>query len=238
MSAGESIGIDVTVVSVDSAGYAGVLSENLMSGKNNDYFAIAHHLLVVGGTILGAKTSADGTAIGCSGIVTGVFDDCFYIESPDRTYGIRVQMPSSGLTLGQTANVAGTVGTLDSGERCINATQVTQTGTADMDPLCLTNKTLGGGDFGSVAGEKQPGVSSGVGLNNIGLYVKTTGQVGEKNATEGWFMIDDGSGVGVAVYGSIPDGNPYVTVTGVSSCVKSGSMVGRVVLATDVQTDD
>ncbi len=51
-------------------------------------------------------------------------------------------------------------------------------------------------------------------------------------------MIDDGSAVGVAVYGSIPDGSPYVTVTGVSSCVKSGSTVGRVVLATDIQTDD
>ncbi len=185
LSAGESIGIDVDAVSVDGEGYTGVLSENPMPVKYNDYGAIAHHLLVVSGTILSAKTSADGTAIGCSGIVTGVFDDCFYIESPDRTYGIRVQMSGSGLTLGQTVGVSGTVGTLDSGERCINATQVTPIGATTIEPLCLTNKALGGGDFGSVAGEKQPGVSSGIGLNNIGLYVKTTGQVGEKKRNRG-----------------------------------------------------
>jgi hypothetical protein len=108
-----------------------------------------------------------------------------------------------------------------------------------LDPLVMTNKALGGGDYEAALGFGQQGVLGGVGLNNIGLLVKTTGWVTEKDtsASPAWFRIDDGSGVGVKVFGSVPSGTPYVTVTGISSCEKPGpgSDVLRSLLATGIQ---
>jgi len=77
-----------------------------------------------------------------------------------------------------------------------------------------------------------PASAGGIGLNNIGLLVRTTGRVGEKNPSAGWFMIDDGYGATVKVYGTVPSGATYVTVTGISSCEKIGGDTLRVVLAT------
>jgi hypothetical protein len=54
-----------------------------------------------------------------------------------------------------------------------------------ISPVSLTNKNLGGGDFfydpGTGAG--QIGVEDGVGVNNIGLLVKTCGTVTAVGAT-------------------------------------------------------
>ena len=94
----------------------------------------------------------------------------------------------------------------------------------------MTNKALGGGANGL-----QVGVEGGVGINTIGLLVRTTGRVGTKGS--GWFMIDDGSGVSVKVYGTVPSGTPYVTVTGASSCERDGfNAIQRVVIATAIQS--
>jgi hypothetical protein len=127
------------------------------------------------------------------------------------------------------------VRTLNSGERYIDAGVVTTSGTGTIAPLGMTNKTLGGCSLGTVSGHLQPGVINGIGPNNIGLLVKTTGAVGTVNAAEGWFNIDDGSGVGVTVYGSVPSGSTYVVVTGISSCAGSDAGPTRVILATSIQ---
>jgi len=172
-----------------------------------------------------------GGTLSCSGIVSAVFTDYFYIENADRTFGIRVNKTAHGRSVGQVVDVIGTPQTLNSGERCIAADSVTATSsTGEILPLGLTNKALGGGANGL-----QVGVEGGVGLNTIGLLVRTTGQVGTKG--DGWFMIDDGSGVSVKVYGTVPSGTPYVTVTGASSCEKDGSNnIQRVILATGIQS--
>ncbi len=183
------------------------------------------------GTVSAAKGQTDGTGVGCSGVVSAVFADFLYIESPDRNHGIRVNKTAHGRAAGQIVNVGGVMQTLSSGERCVSASEVSQTpGSGSIEPLGVSNKALGGGPLGL-----QNGVEGGVGLNNIGLFVRASGKVKTKGT--GWFTIDDGSGVSVKVYGSVPDGTPYVSVTGASSCEKDGSLkIQRVIHSTSVQS--
>ncbi len=234
LSAGMVVGLDVDDVACGLQGYNGTWAENMLPNKLTNYDSIATHLLVASGTIGSAKTSTDNATIYCSGVVTAVFSDCFYIESTDRTFGICVMGVNPGLTVGQLVNVGGTVQTLDSGERYIFALEPTVAGAGDITPLCMTNKSLGGGAYGTVTGQKQAGVTNGTGLNNIGLLVKTTGKITNSSGQPESFMIDDGSGVGVKVYGTVPSDKTYVQVTGISSCEVDSGNVDRVILATSI----
>jgi hypothetical protein len=72
--------------------------------------------------LAGVKEQPDGTSIGIAGgLVTAVFSGCFYVESEDRTNGIRVEVADHGLSVGDSVDIAGTVRTNDSGERYIDA---------------------------------------------------------------------------------------------------------------------
>ena len=100
---------------------------------------------------------------------------------------------------------------------------------AAPDPLGITNKALGGGQFNQYT----PGVAGGVGLNNIGLLVKTWGTVTHVDADQQLFYIDDGSKLddksgftGVRVsYKDLAPGNTFtppnvndrLAITGISS---------------------
>ena len=184
------------------------------------------------------KRPADGTDVLLRKLdVTVVCDGCFYVENPKRTWGIRVDgEPSYDRT-----SIFGTLHTDDNGERYIVPTEI---GPADewsspfpsflwdsyprQMPVYMTNRALGGSGwcYDSSTGAGQRGVDSGVGLNNIGLLVKTTGKV--VVAGRDWLYIDDGSGLddgsgikGLYVeardYGGVPVGS-IVWVTGISSC--------------------
>lgn len=76
--------------------------------------------------------------------------------------------------------------TLPSGKRCIDASAAPCRGTCDVvSPVGMVNRSIDGGDFGDVAsGRGQAGVSGGAGLNNVGLLIKITGKVTEKDDTE------------------------------------------------------
>ena len=238
LKAGDVVGLDACVVSRTSAGYMGMFGENTDGNKSVNSASFGIHMLGASSDIAGVKTSADGTVVLCSGIVSAVFDGYFYIESGERTYGIRVENADNGMTVGEAVSVSGVIRTLTSGERYIDAIGVNEDVSAStatsINPLGMTNKALGGGDYGTASDAKQAGVADGQGLNNIGLLIKTTGAVGTVNASEGWFTIDDGSGVDVTVYGSVPSDATYVTVTGISSCVKLNGSIERAILATDV----
>jgi len=176
-----------------------------------------------------AKTREDGASVTCSGIVTASFGTFFYIESADRSSGIRVS--GSGATVGNTATVTGTMDTLPSGERQIVSSSVDEVSGTALDPLAMTNKALGGGAFGSPPAG-QVGVTGGTGLNNIGLLIETTGRVSGGSGNS--FYIDDGSDVTVKATvsgGGIPSNGSYVTVTGISSCELVSGVTGRVILA-------
>ena len=154
-------------------------------------------------------------------VVSASFTGFFYIESDDRACGIRVDKANHGLAAGMRADVTGNVQTNADGERFISAAAAMQNGTGSVKPVGLCNRYVGGGDQGL-----QPGVFGSMGLNNIGLLVKTWGCV--TLSGRGWFYMDDGSGVedgsgfvGVYVdaYGmNAPALGSYVAVAGVSSC--------------------
>ena len=109
------------------------------------------------------------------------------------------------------------------GERYINVFSVSVGASTTIGPLGMTNKSIGGADF-SIPPTGQPGVSGGIGLNNIGLLVRTTGLVSGGDVTAKTFNLNDGSSVNLKAVASdgIPADGSYVVVTGIVSCEKLG----------------
>lgn len=176
------------------------------------------------------KNSSINSIIQMSGLViTAVFKDSIYVETDDRSSGIRIQFSSLPIPhhcIGERVDVEGNL--LDNnGELCIMNPILTTYGTGTIAPLALNNRALGGGQFG----KQGPVPLDGKGLNNIGLLVKTWGKVG--NITPSSFTIDDGYGVNVKCIlptgVRLDDGATYVSVTGISSCEKVGSELRRLI---------
>lgn len=189
-------------------------------------------------TLAGIKARPNDADATISGpVVTAVMGNLFYVESDDRSCGIGVYKSGHGMSPGMRASIVGTVRTNTEGEKYINATSVTQTGTGAIEPLVLTNSSLGGADYcyNPLTGAGQQGIKDAIGLNNIGLLVTTTGRV--TYSSDGLFYINDGSGLrdysgnlGVRVSATnlvVPDAGKYVKVTGISTCVKSGENLYR-----------
>lgn len=159
---------------------------------------------------------------------------------------------TGSLQVGSLVVVSGATGLAASGERCIENASVTVVGTGEVAPLSMRNRLLGGGPFffSSSPPAGQQGVSGwnwflgepqGMeGLNNLGLLVQTWGR--SVKAGSGYFVLDDGSGMelgdpehpGVRVELPIgvafPPVGSFVTVTGISSCYRSGEHLYRRVL--------
>lgn len=110
----------------------------------------------------------------------------------------------------------------------------------EVQPVAMSNKAIGGAALNYYT----PGVESGIGANNIGLLIKTWGNVTWVDEACSFFYIDDGSSlkdgskhfedteevdnVGVRVsYSNLAEGNTitppsigtYVAVTCISSTV-------------------
>jgi len=198
------------------------------------------------GSVREARLKGNGAnAFVPNAVVTAAFADRFYVESDDRTNGIRVQMTGHGLVVGSRANVTGHLCTdLDNDERYIAATNVFAEGVGTVKPLGMNNKTVGGGDWNyhpdTHAGQR--GITNASGLNNIGLLVTMWGKVTQIGTD--YVYLDDGSrlkdgtltgtteNVGVRV---ICDPSGYLqgdllTPTGISSCfvTPGGSIAPRV----------
>lgn len=181
-------------------------------------------------------------------VVTGVFGSIFYVEGDDRSSGISVYKTSHGMTAGMRVYVTGLLSTNASGEKYINATSVTQTGTGTIAPLLLTNRQAGGADweYDPVTGAGQKGIKDAADLNNIGMLICTTGKVTQ--VATGYFYLDDGSGAkdntaykGVKVSATgftLPALDKTVKVCGASSCSKSGSDLYRLIRATSITVMD
>ena len=102
-------------------------------------------------------------------------------------------------------------------------------------PLALAKKAVGGGRLNDYT----PGVEGGIGLNNIGLLIRTWGKVTFVDTANKFFYINDGAGredgstyVGLRVsYDNLAAGNTieppalnsYVAVTCISSTWLNGS---------------
>ena len=190
-----------------------------------------------------AKLASDDYAVDLLGedaggvVTTAVFPDCLYVESQDRSSGIRVT-GLSGFDRGTKLRVKGTLGTSEDRERYVASlndsdhVQVMDLGPIVIDPLGLSNWYLGGGDwlYDPLTGAGQCGVNGGFGLNNIGLLVRVWGRVTTKG--DGFLYIDDGSsrkdgtltgaeenvGVRVVCDSSGYSRGDYLLVIGISSC--------------------
>ena len=171
-------------------------------------------------TVGGIRGMPDESILRCEqAVVTAAWPDSFYVEAQDRSSGIRVDKPGHGLVENMLANVSGRVKTDDEGERYVEAVAARQNGTGGVDPVLINNKTLGGSAFGA-----QQAVGDGIGLNNVGLLVTTTGRVSDidTGSTPKSFKLDDGSRALIKVVVpqevSIDLNWDYVSVTGISSC--------------------
>jgi hypothetical protein len=148
-------------------------------------------------TVREAKTTADGRPVGLKGkVVTAIFsaDGCIYIEDADRSSGIRVVNPGTGLAVGDRVDVTGTMGTRSlsgySSERQISSATVTRVSSGiPLQPIGVVCRDLGGEAVPPLV----PGVNGGVGLNNMGLLAQIAGKV--TYIVSSYIYVDDGSNI-------------------------------------------
>jgi hypothetical protein len=244
-------GTIVTVVATANPGFAFVNWTDggtiVSTSPSYDFTADVNRDLIANfvHTIADCKQQPNGTLVSPGGIVTQVSGGFFYIEDKNRISGIRVVQSPNARQVDDKMdanNLKGTMNTLPSGERCIMLSQLDwSVGYDHVSPVGVTNRAVGGGNIGDVAGGTgQTGITGGTGLNNIGLLIRTWGKVVglEPVQTPTWFKIDDGSGVSLKVMVPPQAGAPalhaYVKVSGVSSCEKDNNgNIQRLILTRD-----
>ena len=194
-------------------------------------------------TVADAKQSADSSTITLTGkVITYASNDFFYIEEDNRNTGIMVQMRAHGLSVGMRADVSGTMKTNANTERYILASSAVQTAAPNSNgavlPVGMNNYAIGGGDWTAVGTGGQKATTGSIGLNNIGLLVKTWGAYQPIDATT--FTVDDGAGRFVKC--TVPPGTflssewQYVSVIGISSmCMVSSEVYLPNILVSDIQ---
>ena len=175
------------------------------------------------GKIRTALNANAGTTVNMPGkIVTAVFDDCVFVEEPDRTAGMRCAITGTDLQAGAVVGVSGTV-SLSHGEAVLSDVAFSEsTFTGSVAPLGMPLQAL-----------------FKIGLDPTGLLIRVNGQVTKVGT--GYFVICDGVSVqsnygakGVEVRTTTPSdvkAGDYVAVTGVVCHEVTNSMVATVVRA-------
>jgi hypothetical protein len=175
----------------------------------NDFLNNAYPTVTIGSTLTGYEISSakafkgKGSITIPQAIVTGVYSDCFYVESSDRRVGLRASKTSSGLAVGQRVDVTGAMGKTADGERQIVVSSTQANGTGTVAEMSLNTRILGGGSYCYDPNDQsgQIGVDGSMGLNNIGLLVKLAGKCSLNLSSTGdyygkrYFFIDDGAGM-------------------------------------------
>ena len=199
-----------------------------------------------------------------SGAVTYLEPLECYVESADRSGGIRVLGSTTGLAIGSLVTATGVYDVID-GEPCVkNATITPQTGSANISPFGMPNAAITGPlTWLRVQDYKRTPAPGGwtyewvraAGAANTGLLVKTWGKVNALYYSPvnlaRWFYLDDGysavsdyGNMGVLVYSDaeVKRGD-VVSVTGISTVEPSfedGMRLARAIRtrsASDVQIE-
>ncbi|MCE5314079.1 MAG: chitobiase/beta-hexosaminidase C-terminal domain-containing protein [Armatimonadota bacterium] len=120
------------------------------------------------------KSTPDDSHVAFNGIVTGAFaDGMAFVENENRSSGIALQGVTAGtVSNGMRVEVEGTIATSTNGERYVNVTAINSTGTGQIRPFGMNIKNVGGAPSGL-----QEGIGGAIGLNNIGLLVRTWGSL-------------------------------------------------------------
>ena len=189
-------------------------------------------------SVVEAKGLADGEPVcfAASSVTVG-FASKFYIEDSNRVSGIRVESTTS-VSPNQMVQVFGTLGLADGCERAItNCKVIPGPAGPAIRPLEIVGRAAGGSAKGST-----PGITGGVGLNNVGLLVRVAGNL--TAVVSDGFYLDDGSGLtdetgnaGIKVWTGDPIPNAVgvrLGVTGVVSCRPAAGKVYPMILARDV----
>ncbi|MDO8681934.1 MAG: S8 family serine peptidase [Armatimonadota bacterium] len=185
------------------------------------------------GSIKTMKTLSNGMRATMSGAVVtckpGRLTDRIYIEDGNKTSGILIYSASNPpiMNEGSRVDVTGTLGEFDGERALLNPGFSNVVSGLEIGPVSMPGRMVGGIQIG----DYQLGVEEGEGLNNIGLLIRCSGVVTDKDFTH--FYIDDGSrldddsgslGLRVAWGGSKPAIGKYVAVTGISGCeIPSGT---------------
>lgn len=162
-------------------------------------------------SVVEAKAAADDTNIQLLGpVVTRVFGNYLYIEDPDRTSGIRVnitggQVPSEGAVVG----ILGTVRTVD-GERVID------------------NATVGTRSSGTIPSSLGMNGSAASRILPQGLLVMLYGTADVANDATDTFVLKDGlpGGIRVRLHGvALPTSGLFFRVTGTLGADAEGAIL-------------
>ncbi len=135
-----------------------------------------------------AKQMPNGQCVQVSGVVTRVLPEAMYVQSEDRSAGIRVKN-SFALAEGDRVTLSGNLGVSGQERVLENAVVLSQTSGELPKPLHVLAHQLGG--QGATAADPQLGTSQD--LKETGLLVRASGRVGRVGGST--FGIDDGSGI-------------------------------------------
>lgn len=169
-------------------------------------------------------TPAPGQVTVTGVVIAGSEDltDCVYLESPDRSWGMKVVLPDgASVRRGETCLVRGVLELKDRSSRYPKASGVEHLSKekTEIPPLGMANLYVGDGYW---AGKK-------VGLSNLGMLIRTWGRVTVVDRLRGVFIIDDGSGPG--------DGSGLVIdVRNMKTEFKNWPAVGQYIAVTAVST--
>lgn len=227
-------------------------------GRVNAYRALTENVQI-STTIAQAKAEGVGKPVSLSGVrlttSSGEIANRMYVEAEDRASGMLLFFAGnvpSGLSDGDYVDISGSTG-LVSGELAITSPSITKISAIPnkkLQPVMMPNKTTGGGPLGGQVGvvdQYSYPRKMAIGLNSVGLLVRTTGKVTKVGTN--WFYMDDGSnlddgtgetGLYVDVGLSIvrPNKGKQVIITGIMTCdILQGSPVARRVLRPRRQAD-
>ncbi len=79
-----------------------------------------------------AKAASDGCLVRLTATVSAAFEDFFYVQDVQRVGGVRVNKPAFTAVPGSLLTITGTLVTDSSGERSIDAVEITDGSSGNM----------------------------------------------------------------------------------------------------------
>lgn len=126
------------------------------------------------------------------GIVTAKFSSlgCIYVESADRSVGVRVTSNPVWVAVGDQVLVVGNVGIISGIKQVVPSKPIAVLNSGNAMPyLGMRLHAVGGKDYGA----SDPGITEGRGPLNVGLLVNVSGMVTYRDTALTFFYIWDGS---------------------------------------------
>jgi hypothetical protein len=134
---------------------------------------------------------------------------------------------------GDLTDVGGILDTVSGERELSDPDHSPASGPGTPDPIMMLGRDVGGQSLN----DNTPGITDGVGTNNIGVLVTLVGKV--EGSAPGYFMVNDGSKrmdvftpvkVSTTMLTDIPGDGVFVRITGIVSTEESGGVVTPILL--------